>query len=56
MLIEKLNLSVRASNCLEKIGINTVEDLLKYSKADLLNTRNIGLKTIQEIREVVINY
>jgi len=47
--IEKLNLSVRAYNCLKQEGINTIEDLQRYSIASLLNTRNIGLKTLREI-------
>lgn len=48
--IEELELSVRSYNCLKKEGINTLEQLITRSEADLLNIRNFGAKSIDEIK------
>lgn len=48
--IEELELSVRSYNCLKKEGINTLEQLISRSEADLLNIRNFGAKSIDEIK------
>lgn len=47
--IENLDLSVRAYNALKRAGVNTLEDLLHISVADLWNLRNIGAKSTAEI-------
>lgn len=47
--IEELNLSVRAYNCLKRAQINTVADLLDYSQEDLLEIKNFGQKSAQEV-------
>ena len=47
--IEELQLSVRAYNCLKHIQINSVSDLLKYSPEKLLEIRNFGKKSANEI-------
>nr|YP_010152914.1 RNA polymerase subunit alpha [Olisthodiscus luteus]QQW50575.1 RNA polymerase subunit alpha [Olisthodiscus luteus] len=47
--IEILNLSTRAYNCLKKQQIDTIEDLLKYSKKDLTEIKNFGKKSIDEV-------
>ena len=49
MPIEEMDLSVRSYNCLKRANINTVEDLLKKSKSDMLKVRNLGLKSIEEV-------
>lgn len=49
--IEDLELTVRSYNCLKRQGINTVEELLDYSEADLLNIRNFGAKSIEEVKD-----
>ncbi len=49
MPIEELDLSVRSYNCLKRANINTVEDLTKKSKSDMLKVRNLGLKSIEEV-------
>ena len=49
MPIEEMDLSVRSYNCLKRANINTVEDLVKKSKADMLKVRNLGLKSIEEV-------
>ena len=49
MTIEDMELSVRSYNCLKRAGINTVEDLTKRSKDDMLKVRNLGLKSLEEV-------
>ena len=49
MPIEEMDLSVRSYNCLKRANINTVEDLLRKSKSDMLKVRNLGLKSIEEV-------
>jgi DNA-directed RNA polymerase subunit alpha len=46
-----LKLSVRATNCLESENINTVRDLVRYSEDQLLEVRNFGETTLNEVRE-----
>ena len=49
--LAELNLSVRATNCLESEGINTVRDLVIRTEDQLLQVRNFGDTTLQEVRE-----
>lgn len=49
--LAELNLSVRATNCLESEGINTVRDLVVRSEDQLLQVRNFGETTLTEVRE-----
>ena len=49
--LAELNLSVRATNCLESEGINTVRDLVTRTDDQLLQVRNFGDTTLQEVRE-----
>lgn len=49
MSIEDMDLSVRSFNCLKRVGINTIEDLTKKSKEDMLKVRNLGLKSLEEV-------
>lgn len=49
MPIEEMDLSVRSYNCLKRANINTVDDLTKKSKSDMLKVRNLGLKSIEEV-------
>ena len=51
MSLAELNLSVRATNCLESEGINTVRDLVQRAEDQLLQVRNFGETTLQEVRE-----
>lgn len=51
--IEGLKLSVRATNVLHRIGIFEVEQLLNTPIERIADQRNIGIKTIAEIREIV---
>ena len=49
MPIEDMDLSVRSYNCLKRANINTIEDLTKKSKDDMLKVRNLGLKSLEEV-------
>jgi DNA-directed RNA polymerase subunit alpha len=51
MSLAELNLSVRASNCLESESINTVRDLVTHTEDQLLEVRNFGETTLNEVRE-----
>jgi len=51
--IEELELSVRAYNCLKREGIDTVDKLLDYKEDELLQIRNFGQKSIQEVKDKV---
>jgi len=49
--IAELRLSVRASNCLESEGINSVRELVQLTEDQLLELRNFGDTTLTEVRE-----
>jgi DNA-directed RNA polymerase subunit alpha len=50
LTIEELNLSVRSYNSLKREGVNTVWDLVTKSEAELLDIRNFGQKSIDEVK------
>jgi DNA-directed RNA polymerase subunit alpha len=49
--IEELDLSVRSYNCLKRQGVNTIGQLTECSENDLLNIRNFGAKSIEEVKD-----
>ncbi|WP_261167083.1 DNA-directed RNA polymerase subunit alpha [Microbacterium sp. Marseille-Q6965] len=51
MPIEDLDLSVRSYNCLKREGINTVSELVALSETQLMNIRNFGQKSVDEVRD-----
>jgi len=51
--IETLHLSVRSYNCLKRAGINTVEELVKRSREQLLGIKNFGTKSQREIEDTL---
>ena len=51
MSIEDLELSVRSSNCLRRAGINTVEELCNKTPDDMIKVRNLGKKSLKEVKE-----
>ncbi len=53
MGIEELNLSVRAYNCLKKKGINTVGELVRLKREDLMSLKNFGKKSLEEVERVL---
>jgi len=54
--IEELDLSVRSYNCLKRAGINTIEDLVRKTEEDMLKIRNLGKKSLAEIKEKLGNF
>ncbi len=48
--IEELDLSVRSSNCLKRAGLDTVEELTNTTEEDLMKVRNLGKKSLAEIK------
>ena len=48
--IEELDLSVRSYNCLKRAGINTVYDLTEKSEAEMMKVRNLGRKSLEEVK------
>ena len=55
MPIEDLDLSVRSYNCLKREGINTVHELVALSETQLMNIRNFGQKSVDEVRDKLIS-
>jgi len=50
MTIEELDLSVRSYNCLKRAGINTVEELIQRTEEDMMRVRNLGKKSLEEVK------
>ena len=50
MTIEELDLSVRSYNCLKRASINTVKELTDRTVSDMMNVRNLGQKSLEEIK------
>ena len=53
--IEELDLSVRSYNCLKREGINTVSELVALSETQLMNIRNFGQKSVDEVRDKLVS-
>ena len=54
--IEELDFSVRSYNCLKKSKINTLRDLVKYSPMEVVKIKNLGKKSLDEIKEKITKY
>jgi DNA-directed RNA polymerase subunit alpha len=54
MPIEDLDLSVRSYNCLKREGINTVSELVALSEMQLMNIRNFGQKSVDEVKDKLV--
>lgn len=50
MTIEELELSVRSFNCLKRAAINTVEELTHRTEDDMMKVRNLGKKSLDEVK------
>ncbi|NLY70739.1 MAG: DNA-directed RNA polymerase subunit alpha [Clostridiales bacterium] len=50
MTIEELELSVRSFNCLKRANINTVEELTQRTEEDMMKVRNLGKKSLDEVK------
>ena len=55
MTIEELDLSVRSYNCLKRAGINTVHELTSKSEAEMIKVRNLGRKSLEEVKQKLID-
>ena len=53
MMIEDLDLSVRSYNCLKRAGIQTVDELTQKSEDEMMRVRNLGKKSLNEIKGVL---
>lgn len=53
--LHDMDLSVRALNCLKAAEVDTLGDLVTYSKSDLMKFRNFGKKSLTELEELVEN-
>lgn len=51
MTIEDLDLSVRSFNCLKRANINTVRDLTSKTEEDMMKVRNLGRKSLEEVKK-----
>ena len=55
MTIEELDLSVRSYNCLNRAGINTIQELTNKSEAEMIKVRNLGRKSLEEVKQKLAN-
>ncbi|MBQ7761010.1 MAG: DNA-directed RNA polymerase subunit alpha [Clostridia bacterium] len=51
MTVEELDLSVRSLNCLKRASIDTVEDLINRTEDDMIKFKNLGKKSLDEIKD-----
>ena len=51
--VEELELSVRSANCLKNANIKTIYELVLKTEAEMLKTKNFGLKSLNEIKEIL---
>ena len=52
--IEELELSCRSYNCLKRAGISTVQELCNKSEEEMMKVRNLGKKSLKEVKEKLI--
>ena len=55
MTIEELDLSVRSYNCLKLAGFNFVSDLTKMTEDELMKVRNLGRKSLEEVKKKLVD-
>ena len=54
--IDDLDLSVRSFNCLKRANINTVADLVSKTEEDMMKVRNLGRKSLEEVKKKLEEY
>ena len=54
MMIEDLDLSVRSYNCLKRAGIQTVDELTQKTEDEMMRVRNLGKKSLKEVKDKLI--
>lgn len=55
IMIEEMNLSIRAYNCLKRAGVRTLDDVIRLGSDKLLKVRNLGKKCYDEIVQILVN-
>lgn len=53
--VDELELSVRAYNCLKNANIRTISELVQRSEQEMLKTKNFGRKSLNEIKDILVN-
>jgi DNA-directed RNA polymerase subunit alpha len=53
--VEEMELSVRSNNCLKNAGIHQIGELVQKTEQDLLKTKNFGRKSLNEIKELLVD-
>lgn len=56
MSIEDLELSARSTNCLKEANIKAVGELIKFSKEEVMNFKNFGMKSLNEVIDKLAEY
>jgi DNA-directed RNA polymerase subunit alpha len=51
--VDELELSVRSANCLKNAGIRSIRDLVQKSEKEMLETKNFGRKSLNEIKDIL---
>ena len=51
--IDDLDLTVRSNNCLRRANINTVEDIVNKTEDELICVRNLGRKSLEEVKKKI---
>lgn len=54
--VAELNLSVRARKCMNRLGLNTLGDLIQRSSEELLEAKNFGQTSLTEVKEKLTQY
>ena len=54
--IDELDLSVRSANCLKNASIHTLRDLVRRTEREMLETKNFGRKSLDEVQEVLAEF
>lgn len=54
--IDELDLSVRSANCLKNANIHTLRDLVRRSEREMLETKNFGRKSLEEVQEILADF
>lgn len=54
--IADLNLSVRARKCMVRLGLNTIGELVRKTGDDLLESKNFGVTSLNEVREKLVQF
>ena len=55
-IIEELDLSVRSYNCLKRAGVATVLELTEKTEEEMMKVKNLGKKSLKEIKEKLAAY